>query len=168
MILGKPYNRLVDLWALGCFVYELLSGYPPFKNKDRNALFQSILKVNVTYPYYLSEVAISFIKGLLCFTPTQRLGSRGFREIKNHAFFHGIEWKAVWEKRQKAPILPTIKSKADVSNFDKVPFSSRSHSHVSEFCGTRPTLLRKSSRFLLMGSPSSKTLKVGLGTTCPN
>lgn len=34
----KPYGLSVDLWALGSFVFELLTGKPPFHNKNREKL----------------------------------------------------------------------------------------------------------------------------------
>jgi serine/threonine protein kinase len=28
------YNKAVDLWSLGCCLYELVSGYPPYVGDD--------------------------------------------------------------------------------------------------------------------------------------
>lgn len=43
LINGKSYDRAVDLWGLGCLIYEFLHGYAPF---NRNRLFQEISEVD--------------------------------------------------------------------------------------------------------------------------
>ena len=39
-----PYAKEVDIWAFGCFAYELAQGEPPFyeSSGDMNALFNAI------------------------------------------------------------------------------------------------------------------------------
>jgi len=37
--------------------------------------------------------------------PTQRLGSRGCEEIKQHSFFRGLRWSAVLARDLSPPVL---------------------------------------------------------------
>jgi hypothetical protein len=46
----------------------------------------------------------------------------------SHAFFRGVDWDDVYHKRVPAPFMPTIKGRADTSNFD------------SEFTSVTPVL----------------------------
>lgn len=36
MVLGKPYDYMVDIWALGIFAYELLQGQTPFYREEED------------------------------------------------------------------------------------------------------------------------------------
>jgi calcium/calmodulin-dependent protein kinase I len=42
LLLGRPYNGSVDVWGIGCIIYMLLAGYPPFQAPDHRALFRAI------------------------------------------------------------------------------------------------------------------------------
>lgn len=46
ILLGQGHDQTVDWWSLGCLIYEMLAGYPPFSSKNRTQLYQDILKVN--------------------------------------------------------------------------------------------------------------------------
>ena len=35
IISGDLYNYCVDFWCLGCLIFEMLAGYPPFTSKTR-------------------------------------------------------------------------------------------------------------------------------------
>lgn len=35
IVKGDPYDSSVDLWCLGCLIFEMLAGYPPFTAKTR-------------------------------------------------------------------------------------------------------------------------------------
>ena len=34
MILGRPYNEKIDIWSLGCIMYELFCGTPLFNGRN--------------------------------------------------------------------------------------------------------------------------------------
>ena len=46
-----------------------------------------------------------------------RLGSKGIEEIKNHPFFHGLNWETI--RDAKAPYIPELISEDDCKRFDK-------------------------------------------------
>ncbi len=55
----------------------------------------------VKYPKFLSNDALSLLKGLLARDPLKRLGSgtEGSEEVRKHAFFKSINW-AKLERRE--------------------------------------------------------------------
>lgn len=119
-----PYDASVDWWALGVLMYEMLAGQPPFEADSEDDLFQSILHDDVLYPVWLSKEAVAILKGFMTKNPAKRLGCvkahNGEQAILMHAFFHNrIDWQALIERKIQPPFKPKIKSRLDVSNFDK-------------------------------------------------
>ena len=55
----------VDLWALGCIIYQMLVGRPPFKCATEYLTFQKVMKRDFTFPDYLSPEAKDLIDRLL-------------------------------------------------------------------------------------------------------
>lgn len=47
---GQPTSRATDLWALGCIIYQMISGLPPFRASTEYLIFQKVLKVEMTFP----------------------------------------------------------------------------------------------------------------------
>ncbi|XP_017287425.1 serine/threonine-protein kinase 36 isoform X2 [Kryptolebias marmoratus] len=69
----KPYDHTADLWSLGCILYELHTGAPPFYTNSIFHLVQLIVKDQVKWPGTMSDTCMSFLKGLLTKDPQRRL-----------------------------------------------------------------------------------------------
>lgn len=54
-----------DLWALGCTVFQMLSGTSPFKDASEWLIFQRIIARDIKFPDYLSDEARDLIDRLL-------------------------------------------------------------------------------------------------------
>ncbi|KAK6136149.1 hypothetical protein DH2020_030122 [Rehmannia glutinosa] len=83
-----------DLWALGCTLYQMLSGTSPFKDASEWLIFQRIIARDIRFPNYFSAEARDLIDQLLDIDPSRRpgAGSGGYASLKNHPFFKGIDW----------------------------------------------------------------------------
>ena len=103
------YGTAVDWWALGCVMYEMMTGRLPFYSRDQSKLFTAIMNDKLSLPGSISSPAKALLSGLLskvllrlCFNltftknvnfptkdPAQRLGAGtgDVQEIKEHRFF---------------------------------------------------------------------------------
>lgn len=86
-----------DLWALGCIIYQMISGSPPFNGPTEYLIFQKILNADYEFPDGFDSSAKDLISKLLLFNPKDRLGSNDSKDtryitIRSHPFFNGIQW----------------------------------------------------------------------------
>ncbi len=125
IILNKGHGKAVDWWTLGILLYEMLVGIDPFSDDDPMKTYQKILKGKINFPKTINKDAKSLIKHLLTQDTSKRYGclKNGVKDILNHRFFEGFDWKSFVYLSMPAPFLPEIKSEDDTSNFEKYPES---------------------------------------------
>ncbi|KAI7247705.1 Protein kinase, partial [Hortaea werneckii] len=130
ILLDKKYGRAVDWWAFGVLIYQMLLQQSPFRGEDEDEIYDAILADEPLYPIHMPRDSVSILQKLLTREPELRLGSgpTDAQEIMSHAFFRNINWEDIYYKRVPAPFIPTVKNRADTSNFD------------SEFTSVTPVL----------------------------
>ncbi|XP_062573313.1 3-phosphoinositide-dependent protein kinase 1-like isoform X1 [Saccostrea cucullata] len=99
-----------DLWALGCIVYQLMAGLPPFRGGHEYQIFQKITKLEYEFPDGFNVVAQDLVEKLLVLDPEQRLGCEemgGFEKLKSHPFYEGIDFEHIHEQTPP-PLLPYL------------------------------------------------------------
>ncbi|CAF3754069.1 unnamed protein product [Rotaria sp. Silwood1] len=79
----KPYDHSADLWALGCILYEVYHGKPPFFTNNVFHLIKMIGKESVKWPKPISSDMRNFLEGLLTKDSTQRLT---WPDLLHHSF----------------------------------------------------------------------------------
>ncbi|KAL2911718.1 hypothetical protein HK105_208819 [Polyrhizophydium stewartii] len=74
---GEAYGKPVDLWSTGVISYILLSGYPPFWDKEEAAMMELTLRGKFTFfsPDWdeITDTAKDFITKLIQVDPVKRL-----------------------------------------------------------------------------------------------
>lgn len=117
VFMQKGYTQECDWWSVGCIMYEMLVGYPPFCSDTPAETYRKIMnwKETLVFPsdVEISPVAKDLISGLLCDVKNRLT----LEEIKAHPFFDGFDWRSV--KKQKPPFIPKLVSPTDTSNFDE-------------------------------------------------
>uniref|UniRef100_A0A3Q1HPS5 Serine/threonine-protein kinase PLK n=1 Tax=Acanthochromis polyacanthus TaxID=80966 RepID=A0A3Q1HPS5_9TELE len=73
-----------DVWSLGCVMYTLMCGNPPFETLDLKETYKCIKEVRYNLPSTLSPAAQKLISGILQKNPSDRLS---LDQILNHEFF---------------------------------------------------------------------------------
>ncbi|OAY45803.1 3-phosphoinositide-dependent protein kinase 2 isoform X2 [Manihot esculenta] len=110
---SSPATLGNDLWALGCTLYQMLSGTSPFKDASEWLIFQRIIARDIRFPDYFSDEAKDIIDRLLDVDPSRRpgAGSDGYAALKAHPFFEGVNWKNIrGETPPKLALEPVAQS----------------------------------------------------------
>ncbi|KAK0630253.1 Pkinase-domain-containing protein [Bombardia bombarda] len=82
IVKDERYSKSVDMWALGCVLYTLLCGFPPFYDESIEVLTEKVAKGQYTFlsPWWdeISKSAQELISHLLCVDPEKRYTIREF------------------------------------------------------------------------------------------
>ncbi|OMO87227.1 hypothetical protein CCACVL1_09183 [Corchorus capsularis] len=120
-----------DLWALGCTLYQMLSGTSPFKDASEWLIFQRIIARDIRFPNYFSEEARDLIDRLLDIDPSRRPGAgpEGYAAVKMHPFFRGVDWSNL---RSQTPPRLALETGAQSGDGDDHNDSSWNPTHIGD------------------------------------
>ncbi|EQC26917.1 AGC/PDK1 protein kinase [Saprolegnia diclina VS20] len=107
-IANQSVDTSSDLWALGCIIYQLLTGDTPFQGGSPYLCFLKVQDGVYDVPSFLSDPARDLIAALLQPDPTRRLGANGFDALKTHAFFAGLNFES---HMTSSPPVATLEDK---------------------------------------------------------
>lgn len=82
IVKDERYSKSVDMWALGCVLYTLLCGFPPFYDESIQVLTEKVARGQYTFlsPWWddISKSAQDLISHLLTVDPEQRYSIKEF------------------------------------------------------------------------------------------
>lgn len=111
---NAPITPASDLWALGCIIYQMMSGLPPFRGAIDYVIFKEIIACNLDFPQGFDKDAEDLVKKLLKLNPAERLGAQDvngrYESIRTHPFFKDIDFDAVRQTIPPpiSPFLPDL------------------------------------------------------------
>jgi hypothetical protein len=85
IVKDERYSKSVDMWAMGCVLYTLLCGFPPFYDESIQVLTEKVARGQYTFlsPWWddISKPAQDLVSHLLTVDPNKRYT---IREFLNH------------------------------------------------------------------------------------
>ncbi|CBY06693.1 unnamed protein product [Oikopleura dioica] len=124
IILNKGHDFSADFYALGIFIFELLTGNPPYNSADAMKVYRMALKGLESFPFPVDKISRSasqIIRLLAKEFPSERLGNgrNGIQDIKRNKWFTGFDWESLSSQTMDPPYIPSVSSATDLTNFDQ-------------------------------------------------
>lgn len=112
VISHKHYGLSVDWWGLGCLIYEMTAGQPPFRTRGEHPkpseMERRIESEKEEYWDKFGKATKDICSSLLMKDPNERLGCSGSggREVQAHPFFKKINFRMLEAGLIQPPFKP--------------------------------------------------------------
>lgn len=108
IVKDERYSKSVDMWAMGCVLYTLLCGFPPFYDESIQVLTEKVAKGHYTFlsPWWddISKSAQDLVSHLLTVDPAKRYT---IKEFLQHPWIRNSQ-----EPTNAAPDAPPLATPA--------------------------------------------------------
>ncbi|KAF4185071.1 hypothetical protein CNMCM7927_007096 [Aspergillus lentulus] len=122
IVKDERYSKSVDMWALGCVLYTLLCGFPPFYDESIQVLTEKVARGQYTFllPWWdgISKSAQDLISRLLTADPDQRYS---IEEFLAHPWIRQTD-----EATEVATDAPPLATPLSSSAADQAPYAPAS------------------------------------------
>lgn len=112
ILTARGSSRASDLWAIGCILYQMITGIPPFKSRSEYMIFKKIERLDYSFHEGFDENAKDLVRRLLVIEPRDRLGARDktfYTSLRSHAFFKGLDFDRLPESTPPA-VAPFVQA----------------------------------------------------------
>ncbi|CAH2990678.1 unnamed protein product [Chilo suppressalis] len=113
-----------DVWGLGCMLYTLLVGSPPFHTQHVKTTLNKVINADYKIPPELSHSAQDLLQKLLCKDPTKRITLKGIMEhpfLINTGSSHSITKPDISRDSGFLTTLHSTQHSGKIRNEDKTP-----------------------------------------------
>ncbi|KAL9700538.1 hypothetical protein quinque_003979 [Culex quinquefasciatus] len=124
-----------DFWSMGIIGYEFVTESTPFHDENVNDTYSKIVAhcegrftKKLEYPAHVSVT--SHYRDLIDRLVTKVSNRMGYAEIKRHPFFSDVNWDKL--RYRIPPLIPTVSSEDDTSNFEDVDKSLKRNAFSSK------------------------------------
>ena len=98
VLLHQGGSYASDIWAFGVLLFEMLAGYPPFREDSREKMYDLIVNANfdaVAKPANFDAKTEMLLREIFVRDEDERLGGTDIGEIMEHPWFDNLDWDAV-------------------------------------------------------------------------
>jgi len=99
MYRGQAYGKAVDYWALGCLIYELITGRHPFLDSRGTVSAHKVLEEEPNLRHKVTKISPpleDLLRKLLEKDPEKRLQTP--EAMRAHPWFAGLDWDLILRK----------------------------------------------------------------------
>ncbi|KAF8510571.1 kinase-like protein [Hysterangium stoloniferum] len=99
---GNMMCKSSDFWAIGCILYQMISGKFPFYGSSNYLMWVKVKTLDYSFPNGFDESARDLVQKLLVLNPDERIGagtpgsSNDIAALGKHSFFESILWGTLW------------------------------------------------------------------------
>mmetsp|Transcript_24222 Transcript_24222/g.42975 ORF Transcript_24222/g.42975 Transcript_24222/m.42975 type:complete len:365 (+) Transcript_24222:111-1205(+) len=103
VIENKCTDQRSDTWSLGCMIYQVLVGAPPFHAASEYLVFLRIMDLDLQWPPAIDPVGKDLVTKMVVKDPDARLGAQDINELRRHPFFENVQFEGL--HHSPAPVM---------------------------------------------------------------